>query len=285
MNELTCRIAALATYPVKSCAGVTLPSALLLATGLEHDRQWMVVDVEGRFVTQRELPRLALIRSELRHDAVVLHADGMLPLRLSLAHAPGAPSTRVQVWGDLVRADDLGDLAAQWLQDFMQHPLRLVRMHAQEQRESDSRWCGGASAPYAFADAFALLVCSHSSLAELNRRLLAAGHAAVSMQRFCPNIVLDGLEAHDEDHVRLLRLGGGEDGVSLQLVKPCVRCTIPDVDPHTARTGHAVADTLASYRSDARVNGGATFGMNAIVVEGAGRTLNVGMAGHASLEF
>ena len=118
--DLQATIARLYVYPVKSCAGVELHEALLIETGLEFDRAWMVVDAAGEFVTQRELPRMALIRPKLKHHEMVLRAPGMLALHIAL-DAVEEP-VRVTVWDDEVAAYDMGDIAAQWFSDFLGRP-------------------------------------------------------------------------------------------------------------------------------------------------------------------
>jgi uncharacterized protein YcbX len=281
--DLQATIARLFVYPIKSCAGVELPEALLTETGLEFDRAWMVVDAEGEFVTQRELPRMALVRPQLKALEMVLRAPGMLALHIKLdtVEAP----TRVRVWDDDVDAYDMGDLAAQWFSDFLGRPLRLVRFDPEQRRLSSRNWTGEVEAENAFADGFPLLVASQAGLDELNRRLAAAGAPEVTMQRFRPNLVLDGLDAHGEDHLDEIRFDTADGPVRLKLVKPCSRCTIPDVDPLTGEQGHAVGDTLATYRADARMQGALTFGMNAVIVEGIERALRVGMQGGATYKF
>ena len=283
MSDLNVRIAALRLHPVKSCAGIAVDEALVIETGLEFDRAWMLVDANGRFVSQRVLPRMALIRPTLRHADLVLRAPGMLALHVALDTVE--EPVRVTVWDDEVAAYDMGDLAAQWFSDFLGQPLRLVRFDPEHQRLSSRRWTGDLDAQTAFADAFAFLVTSTAGLDELNRRLVATGEAPVGMERFRPNIVLDGLDAHGEDHIDEIRFDTEDGPVRLKLVKPCVRCSIPDVDPVSGETGHVVGDALAAYRADARMDGGITFGMNAVLVEGVERVLRVGMEGAATYRF
>lgn len=283
MSDLSCKLQAIYLHPVKSCAGVAVDQALLIETGLEFDRAWMLVDEDNRFISQRECPRLALVEIKLQPNDLRLRAPGMLALHVALNRVE-APC-RVTVWNDRVDAYDMGALAAQWFSDYLGRPVRLVRFDPQQQRRSDARWCGEIDAQTAFADAFALLIISTASLAELNRRLLQQGLPAVEMRRFRPNLVLDGIDAHDEDHVRDLRIDTAQGPVQLRLVKPCTRCSIPDVDPATGLQGSGVLETLASYRSDPRVGGGVTFGMNAVVVSGVDRVLAVGQSGSASLGF
>ena len=118
-------IARLFVYPVKSCAGIEVQEAVLTETGLDLDRAWMVVDADGVFVSQRELPRMALVRPQLRLSDMVLRAPGMLALHVSLDEVE--QPLQVQVWGDTVQAFDMGKVAAQWFTDFLGRPLRLVR--------------------------------------------------------------------------------------------------------------------------------------------------------------
>jgi uncharacterized protein len=271
-------------HPIKSCAGISVDEALLIETGLELDRAWMVVDAGGEFLSQRELPRMALVKPTLRASDLVLRAPGMLALHLHLDSVEAA--CRVKVWDDTVAAYDMGDLAAQWFSDFLGQRVRLARFDPSRRRLCDRQWTGAFEAETAFADGFPLLVTSTASLAELNRRLIGAGHEAVSMQRFRPNLVLDGLaDAHGEDFIDELSIESRDGPVLLKLVKPCGRCTIPDVDPASAAQGHSVADTLAAYRAEPRIEGGLAFGMNAIVVSGVEHRLRVGARVTATLSF
>ena len=128
-------------------------------------------------------------------------------------------------------------------------------------------------------------MASTASLDLLNEKLAAAGHAPVTMERFRPNIVLDGLDAHDEDRLDLLRIATAEGEVVLRPVKPCPRCPIPNVDPATGETEPTVMDTLQGYRRNDIVGGAVSFAMNAIVVEGFEKTLRVGDAAQADFRF
>ena len=281
--DTTSTIAQLFVYPVKSCAGVAVQEAILTETGLEFDRAWMVVDADGLFVSQRELPRMALVQPQLKQYEMVLRAPGMLALHVALDTVE-EPVT-VQVWKDRVQAYDMGAVAAQWFSDFLGRPLRLVRFDPDFRRLSSLEWTGGVEAPNQFSDGFPMLVTSVASVGALNERLAAAGHAAVGVERFRPNLVLAGIEAHDEDRVDMFHISAADAVVQLQPVKPCSRCPIPDIDPATAQSSPEVGDTLRSYRQDARVNGAITFGMNAIVREGAEQVLRVGQTVGANYRF
>jgi uncharacterized protein YcbX len=293
-GDLTARIEQLLIYPLKSCAGMALPEALLTDTGLDLDRAWMVVDAAGEFVSQREAPRLALVQPQLKADELVLRAPGMLALHIGIDRVESPLSVRI--WDDQVPAWDLGAVAAQWISDYLAQPqpgearpsvgpCRLVRFDPAHRRLSSLKWTGGLEAPNQFSDGFPLLVLSQASLDGLNQRLQAAGQAPVAMARFRPNIVLSGLQAHDEDRLAWLQLDAEGGPVRLKLVKPCPRCPIPNIDPTTALSHPAVGDALQGYRQDARVGGAVTFGMNAIVCEGDGVLLRLGQALQGELDF
>ncbi len=284
MDDPCLRISQLFIHPIKSCGGIAVVEAPLIETGFEFDREWMVVDRDGEMLTQRDLPRMALIQPTLRASDLVLRAPGMLALHLQLDAVEG--DCRVRVWNDTVEAFDMGDLAAQWFSDCLGQPLRLARFDPDVQRLASAEWTGKVEARTAFADGFPLLITSTASLAELNRRLTSAGHEAVPMQRFRPNIVIDGLDdAHGEDFIDTLTIESPDGPVVLKLVKPCSRCTIPDVDPATAAQGHSVSDTMSAYRADPRVGGALTFGQNAVILSGMGHRVRVGAALQAELAF
>ena len=257
-------------YPVKGCRGIAVERATLAATGLEidgiGDREWVVVDDAGEFLSQRELPQMALIETRLTPSALRLKAPGMLQLEVPFASEGDV--VEVQVWNDRVAAVTQGDVADAWFSRYLGRPCRLMRFDPEGRRLSNVRYTGAAEAPYKFADAFALLIASTASLADLNERLARRGAAAAGIERFRPNVVLSGVNAFEEDYIDRLATGG----ITLRAVKPCVRCSVPNVDPATGATSHEPGDTLAIYRDNARA-GGVTFGVNAIVERGSGGEL------------
>jgi uncharacterized protein YcbX len=281
------QISELWVYPVKSLAGISLAQSRLLETGLEWDRHWMVVDAQGLFLSQRELPRMALVQPALGERSMTLQAPGHRSMEVSF-QTSGSP-LEVSVWDDTVLALDAGDAVATWLQQVLDSPgARLVSFAPGVQRPCSTRWTSGALSHTQFADGYPVLVTTDSSLAPLNQRLGEAGLPPVDMRRFRPNVVLKGLDAHDEDHIAVLQFDASDpaaDSARLALVKPCARCPIPNIDPQTAQSHPGVGDVLQAYRRDARVNGAITFGMNAIVQTGAGQMLQVGQSVAASYRF
>jgi uncharacterized protein len=288
-------ISELFVYPVKSCAGIALDHARLLATGLEYDRGWMVTDPRGAMLTQRAYPRMALIRVELGEEALVIRAPGMSALRtpLDAARLGTVPKVRTRVWRDAAYGLDTGEESARWLTDFLGVPSRLLRFDPERERIVDPEYTGSVGrATTHFADGFPLLVIGQASLDDLNTRLVGKGAPAVPMDRFRPNVVLSGLDAYEEDYVETLSVAGETDAqppVELRLVKLCARCPMPTVDQARGAPDpdwpNEPSDTMSVYRAQPQRDGAITFGNNALVVSGDGAWLRVGQAVEAELGF
>jgi MOSC domain-containing protein len=259
-------IAALFVYPVKSCRGIAVLQARLTPRGLQYDREWMVVSPDGRFLTQREAPRLALVATALRDHHLELSAPGLPPLAVPLQRAGRAASIEVTVWRDRVQAFDEGHEAASWLGQHLHRDVRLVRFDDARRRPTDPAWSQGLDGSSAFADGYPVLVLSRASLDDLNSRL----PSPLPVDRFRPNVYLDGCAPYAEDAIRGLE----SEQMRLRIVKPCTRCVITTTDQATAvPQGEEPLRTLQTYRWDGVLRG-VTFGQNAIV-ERPGR-LDVG---------
>jgi uncharacterized protein YcbX len=269
-----CRIAGLWRYPVKSARGTFLQSARLCTTGFEHDREWLIVDSRGRFLTQREQPGLALLEVNVSESSLELRAPGHEPLQLPLLSGNTALRT-VTIWRDECLATDQGPVAARWISGFLgadasAMPWRLVRFPEFERRLSDGNWTGTVQAPNQFSDGFPLLVLSQASLDDLNARV----GRVLPINRFRPNILIDGVEPYTEDRIEELRIGA----ITLRIVKPCTRCVITTTDQQQGvRDGDEPLRTLRSYRYDSNLQGVA-FGQNAIIVGGVGEQMTLGQA-------
>lgn len=284
MADCTGVISQMFIYPVKSCAGIEVSEAILNPAGLSHDREWLIVDQDGQFVTQRQIPHMVWITPRLTRDALFLSAPEQQEIRVPFSQA--GVSRQVTVWRDTLDGDDMGDEAAQWLDNFLAVPgkhYRLIRFSPKASRISSREWTGELIAPNMFSDGFALLVVTQRALDVFNERLMERGIEPVDMLRFRPNLVLEGLEAHAEDEIAELFLHNADGLIRLKLVKPCGRCPIPNIDPYTATSSPEVMETLANYRRLNRMHDAICFGMNAIVQSGAGRTVHVGQPFEANL--
>ena len=258
------QIRALYIYPVKSCAGIRVKSAEATARGLAHDRRFMLVDPEGMFVTQREVPMLSQVSTRILGANLRLRWGGQV---VSVPLQPDPLATRkgtrmVTVWSARVRAQEASAAANAMFSELAGRPLALVYMPDTTRRRVDARYAGARNI-VSFADGFPLLVASTSSLADLNTRL----DAPVTMARFRPNLEVDGLPAWAEDSIAMLDFGT----VQFALVKPCSRCIMVNVVPDTGRVAAEPLRALARFRTTKhRV----IFGQNALIA-GAG-TLAVG---------
>lgn len=259
-------ISALNVYPVKSCRGIALDRARVGLAGIESDRRWMVISDTGRFLTQRELPRLALVVPRLDAAGLTLSAPGMPDL--PVPQRPAGPALEVAVWGDKCPALEVGPEPARWLSQFLERHTRLVQFDPEGARPSDPDWTGGVDSRNEFSDGFPLLVISEASLEDLNTRLAQA----LPMNRFRPNVVLRGIGPYEEDRIADLHA----DGVRLRISKPCTRCIITTTDQMAGVVkGDEPLRTLKAYRFSKELRG-VMFGMNTLVVSGAGSELAVG---------
>ncbi|MEN8760855.1 MAG: MOSC domain-containing protein [Thiogranum sp.] len=251
-------------YPIKSTRRIALRQSQVLPRGLPLDRRWMLVDADGRFITARQFPALAMVQTAVRDDVVQVSVAGRPMLQLPLQPADGR-ITSVTVWRDVCDAVPAGAEADAWFSGYLGIPCRLVQMTDNLVRAVDPDY-GQAGDEVSFADGFPLLLISEASLADLNRRL----HTPVSMRRFRPNLVVDGEVAYQEDQWRRLRVGE----VEFAGVKNCSRCVFTTIDPDTGvKDPHKEPlRTLASYRRQAQ--GGVYFGQN--LIPRSGGVIHVG---------
>ena len=238
-------------YPIKSTRGIPLRSAHVERRGIQFDRRWMLVDVSGVFISQRDVPRLALISTLLGGDAFTVNAPGMQSLLLPKTLISSA-SISAQVWEDMVRVIPAGSVADEWFSEFLGLACRLVYMPDDTLRPVEPEFAS-TSDIVSLADAFPLLLISQPSLDDLNERLAVP----VPMNRFRPNLVVNGCGAFDEDRWKGIRIGD----ILLRVVKPCSRCVTTTVDQATGIQGKEPLVTLSQYR---KFNGKVCFGQNVI---------------------
>ncbi len=238
-------------YPLKSAAGISLESADLSPSGLQHDRRWMLVDAEGEFMSQRHHPRMALISVHLSPEWLMIEAPGMSTLEVPL-HSETEDFIDVWVWGDHCRGALVNRDADRWFSEFLKFPCRLVRKPGDDVRPVDSLHAADGD-QVGFADGFPFLLISETSLEDLNGRL----EKPVPMNRFRPNFVVRGCEAFAEDGWAKICVGQARFWVA----EPCPRCAITTVDQSTGIRGKEPLRTLAEYR---KFDGEVMFGRNLI---------------------
>lgn len=235
-------------YPVKSCAGIRVPAGTLGPAGLGHDRLFLVTDTAGTFRSQRRDPLLATITPAVDDEWLTLSAPDAGTVRVRVDTT--APRRPVTLFGQDFQGIDQGDEVAAWLGDVLGGPSRLVVAPPEHDRVTD----GFAAGTSAYADSCPVHLLSAVSLHELNDRITARGGDPVPMSRFRANVVVDGWDAHEEDHALRLTLGETE----LAYAKPAIRCAVTMVDQHSGhKNGPEPLRTLASYR---RATGGVAFG-------------------------
>jgi uncharacterized protein YcbX len=244
-------LSGLYVYPIKSCAGISLQRSDLSATGLRHDRRWMLVDETGEFVSQRAHPRMALISVRFAPERIIVSAPDMDELEVPLYPQTG-DSIDVCVWGDTNRGALVSQEADRWFGEYLEFPCRLVHKPDDDSRLVDSSFAESGD-QVSFADGFAFLLISEASLEDLNSRL----EDPLPMNRFRPNFVVRGCRPYAEDGWSRLRIGS----VPFRVAEPCPRCAITTVDQETGVRGKEPLRTLATYRKS---DGEVIFGRNLI---------------------
>lgn len=248
-------------YPIKSLAGFSVASWPIEATGLAYDRQWMLIDSEHRFLSQRSLPRMALIKTRIEGERLILSAPNQHDIAIPL-HAEGGDTLTVEIWHDHCEAKTVSEAVDSWLSQFLQSDCRLVYHPRDSVRQVDQRYALPNDRT-AFSDGFPFLIVSDASLQALNNAM----QLEMSMKRFRPNLVVSGCEAYAEDSWRRIRI----QDIAFRLPKPCSRCSVPTIDPETGDVGKEPLTTLNRLRKkDNKVY----FGQNALH-DGTG-LLNVG---------
>jgi uncharacterized protein YcbX len=253
-------VSGLFIHPVKSLRAVSVPSVELDPLGIVGDRRFMVVDEHGRFLSQRTLPRMALVETRLTADKLILSTAHTGQVTVPRAADAQAPLRTVSVWkSEGLHAEDCGDAVATWLGEFLGITCRLVRI-GQSFHRPMTKPAARPGDLVSFADAEPLLVISEASLADLNDRLVARDEEPLPMDRFRPNLVIAGCDAFAEDAWPRLRIGN----VILRAGGPCARCIVTTTNQQTAERGKEPLRTLATYRRDPDDPTDVNFGQNFI---------------------
>ncbi len=244
-------ISHLYVYPVKSLGGIELSSARLTDRGIEHDRRWMLVDEDNRFLTQREFPQMALLRTAIHANELTVYEKGNEVDTISVnLYQPSGSLINVQIWDDMCEAIDMSDTVNKWFTEKLKRICKLVYMPDDSKRKVDTDYAT-ADELTGFSDAFPVLMIGLASLDDLNSRL----ETPVPMNRFRPNIVFTGGTAFEEDTMKHFQI----NGIDLYAVKPCARCVLTTTDQETGITAKEPLKTLSTYRTG---NNKVYFGQN-----------------------
>jgi uncharacterized protein len=264
-------ITALTLYPIKGCQGIALQQAYAMHEGLAirlangqmlHDRQFMVVDSQGVFITQREVAQMATIAVQVTDDGFTVTAPGHPPLEISLNDEARRvrPTT---VWDFSGSGLDVGPKAMGWFTKVLQRPAALVEFN-----KNTPRLCkalGAAAAHTFYADSFAYLIISEASINDLEQRLKEHhqdANLSLPANRFRANIIIDEIEAYEEDFLT----SAHTEAVTLEIVSKCVRCNVPSIDQNSGTVqSESPTELLDTYRLD-QARGGSTIGVNAILL-------------------
>ncbi|MGR9045359.1 MAG: MOSC domain-containing protein [Gammaproteobacteria bacterium] len=238
-------------YPVKSLAGFKVNQWPVTETGLQYDRNWMLIDPNHRFLSQRQLPKMSLINTAISDDRLILTAPAMPLLTLPL-QANGGELLETSIWQDRCLAFSVSDSADQWFSVFLGQECRLVSQAEHSIRPVDPHYAH-ASDQTAFSDGFPFLLISENSLASLNQHM----KLSLPMSRFRPNLVISGCASYAEDSWRAISIGE----ISFRLPKPCSRCSITTIDAETGEAGKEPLKTLNRIR---KWNQQVFFGQNAL---------------------
>lgn len=264
MARIKLAISELWVYPIKSLGGVSLREAQLTARGLQWDRRWMLLDMEGNFLTQRQHPKMALLQVSL-HDyrlEVTHRHKNLAPLQIPLQIEDTGEHVQAPIWDDSTLAWYVGHGYDQWFSEALEMPCRLVYMPDESERTATGKW-SGRQQKVSFADSYPILLISQSSLDDLNSRL----RETIPMDRFRPNIVVRGSAPFAEDKWHEFWVGD----LHFWAEKPCARCTLITIDQLTAEKGKEPLQTLSRYR---RLGSKVLFGQN-ILCDTAG-VLHIG---------
>jgi uncharacterized protein len=235
-------VSGLWVYPIKSCRGIAVDSFELDDRGPIIDRRFMLVDRDHRFITQREVPRMALIDVGFVRGEVHVNAPGAYPFTIPAPPREAAFSD-CTIFHDTVPLAHVDAAADAWFSEALEIDCRLMYMPRTTERVVDRDYSPERRL-VSLADAYPLLLIGEGSLELLNEKLLARGESPVPMKRFRPNIVVSGTQPHEEDEWKQVRIGD----VDCKVVKSCARCTIPTVDTETGVRGIEPSRTLATYR-------------------------------------
>lgn len=243
-------------YPIKSLGGIRLTKATVLEKGLAYDRRWMLVDEQGKFLTQRVYPEMALLKVTMSNEQVTItHTQKLSNHSILLKPSRANELTEVTIWDDTVKAFEVNAETSKWFSEMLSIPCRLVFFPEENIRAVDPRFASN-NENVSLADGYPFLIIGEASLADLNSKM----ESPLPMNRFRPNFVFSGGKPFEEDDWKEFTIGANR----FLGVKPCSRCVLTTVDQETAIKGIEPLRTLATYRKwDNKI----FFGQNLLAID------------------
>lgn len=240
-------------YPVKSLGGIRLNEAKVFPKGLQHDRRWMLIADENRFMTQREHPIMSLFKQTLKPTGVEVSFKGQT-INIDFESDLIGDLIQSNVWDDAVEVKEVSKVHSDWFSDKLNMNCKLVSFPEKNLRPVDPDYAKHQE-QVSLADAFPFLIIGEASLADLNSRL----KEALPMNRFRPNFVFSGGEPYEEDRWNNFSIGRNK----FAGVKPCARCVLTTINQDTAEKGIEPLATLSKYRKSGNK---VLFGQNVLAI-------------------
>jgi uncharacterized protein YcbX len=237
-------------YPIKSLGGIAVSESIVLPKGLKYDRRWMLIDRDNRFLTQRDNPEMALIKTSLENESIIIQFNGS---SFTLPNLQTGSYLIAEIWDDKVDVQEVDESISKWFSHALKMDCKLVAFPEENNRKVDPNFAIQADDQTSLSDGYPILIIGQSSLDDLNSRL----ESPVGMERFRPNIVFTGGAPYEEDAWKSFTIGN----VRLAGVKPCARCVMTTIDQQTGESGKEPLATLSSYR---KTGNKVLFGQNVI---------------------
>lgn len=242
-------------YPIKSCSGIQLQQAETENRGFPMDRRWMLVEADGKFISQRKTPQLGQFNILISDNSLTVSYPGESPLSIGL-NSHLQQQVEIQIWNDTLHCHHVAHHASKWFSQILHREVYLVAMDPSVKRPLIKKHLPqDQNFEVSFADGYPYLLTNHASLDDLNSRL----ENPIGMDRFRANIEVSGFEAFSEEDWKRIKIGT----VDFLVVKPCARCQVTTIDQQTGTASKEPLKTLATYR---RQNGQVMFGVNMLAL-------------------
>lgn len=206
------QITQLNLYPIKSTKAYTVNQAWVLPQGLNFDREFMITEDDGTFITARKEALLYRLSAFPTPMGVVVHLDN--GERCFARYADFKQLQTSEVWGTHFASWVADEAVNQWLSNHFGRAVELRWIGEQSQRSVKNF----EPHPMSFGDSNPILLVSEKSLAQVRQW----SPVPVNTEQFRANIVIDGVEAFEEEQWRRIQIGE----VTFSFAQCCTRCIL-----------------------------------------------------------